>query len=140
MILSQYNYVPTSVRNCLLPEGGVLGITIVDFISIIVLVGFILLHASYYYNRKGPVFYVYLVYNQYIYVELSIYVLFILSQDTPAEVNCHFWCFCQIEVSFINFPNKTRICAVFVFSVTIFLYSKRITYLFYWVFKAKNHP
>ena len=49
-------------------------------------VGFILLCASDYYDRKGPVCYVLTFYNQYIYSELSILILFILPRDTPAEV------------------------------------------------------
>ena len=60
---------------------------IVDLILRSDLVGFSLLSASYYYNRKGAVCCVYLVYNQYSYGELSIYVLFILSQDIPAYVH-----------------------------------------------------
>ena len=46
-----------------------------------------MLSPIYYYNRKGIVFYVLSFYNQYSHVELSIFVLFILPQDTPAEVN-----------------------------------------------------
>ena len=51
------------------------------------MVGFSLLHASYYYDRKGTVCYVLTLYNQYIYGELSILLLFILSRDTPAWVH-----------------------------------------------------
>ena len=60
---------------------------IVDLISKCTLVGFILLCDIYYYSLKGLVCYVYLVYNPYTYDELSIYVLCILSQDTPADNN-----------------------------------------------------
>ena len=59
---------------------------IVDIILKGALVGFSVLHASDYYNRKGPVWYVLTFYNQYIYGELSILLLFILFQDTPAYV------------------------------------------------------
>ena len=37
------------------PERGIFGISIIDIISRNALIGFSLLHASYYYNRKGPV-------------------------------------------------------------------------------------
>ena len=60
---------------------------IVDIISRSALVGFSLLHDRDNYDRKGLVCYVLSVYNQYIYGELSIFVLFILSRDTPFEVH-----------------------------------------------------
>ena len=47
------------------------------------MVGFSLLCASYYYNLKGLVCYVCLVYNIYSYDELSIYVFFMLLRYTP---------------------------------------------------------
>ena len=57
---------------------------IFDLILRIALVGFSLLRASYYYNLTGILYYVYSVYNPYGYGELSIYVFFMLSRDTPA--------------------------------------------------------
>ena len=78
---------PTSVSDCPGPERGVFSIVIVDLISRSALVGLSLLRASHYYNRKGIVCYIYLVYNTYSYGELSIYVLLILSGDTPSEVH-----------------------------------------------------
>ena len=50
------------------------------------LVGFSLLCVIYYYNRKVLVCYVYSFYNPCSYGELSLYVFFMLSLDTPAEV------------------------------------------------------
>ena len=47
---------------------------------------FSLLRASDYFDRKWQVCYVLYLYNQYIYGELSISVLFVLLQDTSAEV------------------------------------------------------
>ena len=57
---------------------------IFDLILRSALVGFSLLCASDYYDIKGRVCYVLFFYNQYSYGELSILVLFLLSQDTPA--------------------------------------------------------
>ena len=60
---------------------------IVDIISRSALVEFSMLRARNYYNRKGTVCFVLSFYNQYIYCELSILVLFILSRDIPDEVH-----------------------------------------------------
>ena len=60
---------------------------IVDFILRSALVQFSLLRVSYYYNLTEKVRYVYVVYKLKSYSDLSIYVYFILSQYTPAEVN-----------------------------------------------------
>ena len=65
-------------------ERGVFFISIIDIISRSALVGFSLLHDINYCYRKGGVCYVLTCYSHYNYGELSILLLFILSQDTPA--------------------------------------------------------
>ena len=60
---------------------------IVDLILRNALVQFSLLRVSYYYNLTEQVCYVYSVYELKSYSDLSIYVYFMLSQYTPAEVN-----------------------------------------------------
>ena len=77
----------SSVCDCPGPERGIFSIAIVDLIVRGALVVFSLLRASYFYNLKGLVCYVYSVYNPYSYCELSIYVLFILLQDAQSEVH-----------------------------------------------------
>ena len=73
---------------------------IVDLILRSALVGFSMLHAIDYYDRKGLVCYVLFFYNKYSYSELSIFVLFILSRDTPDEV--HFLLF-YFDLQQINY-------------------------------------
>ena len=46
-----------------------------------------MLRASDYYFRKGPVCYVFTFYSKYRYIELSIFLLFLLLQDTRAYVH-----------------------------------------------------
>ena len=75
------------MRNFPGPERDVFCIAIVDIILRSVLVGFSLLCASDYYNRKRDVCYILTFYSQYRYGELSILFLFILSRDTPARNN-----------------------------------------------------
>ena len=65
LILGNILLCPISVRSCPGPECGVFCILIVDLILRSALVGFILLRASDYYNRKGPVFYVLTLYSHY---------------------------------------------------------------------------
>ena len=60
---------------------------IVDLIFRNVLVRFSLLRAIYHYILKGIVRYIYSVYNPYTYGGVSINVLLMLLQDTPADVN-----------------------------------------------------
>ena len=62
-------------------------IAIINFILKSALVCFSLLCASDYVDSKGPVRYVSTLYTEYSYSELSILSLYILSQDTPAEVH-----------------------------------------------------
>ena len=88
-----------------MPECGVFGIIIVDMILRSDLVGFSLLHASDYCNRKGSVYYVLTFYNKYIYDELSILLLFILSQDTPAYV-----CFLILYFDLCEIPHFIMFC------------------------------
>ena len=61
-----------------------------------------MLHDSYYYDSKGLVCYVYLFHNPYRYGELSIHVLFISLQDTPAEVHFLFLYFDIQEMLLFN--------------------------------------
>ena len=60
---------------------------IVDIIFRSDLVGSSLLRASEYFDRKGLACYVLTLHNQNSYGKLSILLLFILSRDTPSEVN-----------------------------------------------------
>ena len=68
------------------PERDIFSNAIIDLISRSTMVGLSLLRVRYCYNFTGILCYVYSVYNPYNYGELSIYVFFMLLQDTPAWV------------------------------------------------------
>ena len=91
---------------------------IVDLISRINLVGLSLLYARYWYNRKGLVCYVYLVYNAYSYSEFSMYVTFNFSQDRPAEVHLLLLYF---DVLYISYYYVLFVIITETFPLLIFL-------------------
>ena len=96
---------------------AIFGIVVVDIISRSALVGFILLCASKYYYRKGLVCYVLLFYNQYIYGELSILILFILSQDTPTEV--------RLLLLYSDLQKNMLFCYVLFLIITELFFSRK---------------
>ena len=75
---------PVSVSNCLGPDHGIFCILIIDLILRSALVVFSLLRACNYHDNKGTFCNLMLLYSHYRYGELSIFLLFILSQDASA--------------------------------------------------------
>ena len=105
-------------------------IAIVDIILRRSLAGFSMLHARYYYGKKGPVCYFLTSYNKYIYGELSILLLFILSLDTLLRfIFCYFTLIYDNYVIYyvlfviikkLLFFHNFRICSFVILSNTIF--------------------
>ena len=83
--------------------------------------------------------YVLLFYNQYIYGELSIFLLFILSLDTPDEVIYYHFCHLSDLIIFYQYLSQISNMCCLLISVTIFWGNQSIPYLLYWDYEANNH-